>query len=332
MNQTRVKPKVRISGIVLNLLGWGGSLFFLALIWKQVQVVNWTAQSMATINWPYATLAFLLLLIGLGLQSQLAWITQQRLHYNVDHYTIYRVWFFSQVAKYIPGSLWQVAARSIFYVRRGVPLGTASASTLWELVATLVGSLLICLFSFILNIESTLAQLSALVALLLVILAISFYLTWPWQLLLTLRIGLARRMLDALAQLGTTRHRMIIELMALSAIVWLIIGVGFYYLAVAFGASHGLSWWQAAISFNVAYSIGFLVVIAPTGLGVREVVLAFLLAAYFDPPTLAVFVLAARLWWILGDGVHISVAGVYQLATRKARGQALLESSNEVAK
>src|SRR5258708_4568989 len=197
----------RISGIALNLLGWGGSLFFLALIWKQAAAVNWIV---GPINWPYAGLSFLLLLVGLALQSQLAWITQRSLLYRLDHFTIYRVWFFSQIAKSIPGSLWQVAARSIFYVRRGVPLVAASVSTLWELVATLAGSLLICLFTFMLAASGSssipwLNQLISLGALALTILAVAFYLLWPWRLLVRLRIPLARRMLDALNQLGTAR-------------------------------------------------------------------------------------------------------------------------------
>src|SRR5450755_2859866 len=121
----------RIPGLLLNLLGWGGGLFFLVLLWKQASAVAWTGMS---VNWANLTVACVLLLIALALSSQLAWITQHYLGYPVDHSIIYRVWFFSQVAKYIPGSLWQIAARSMFYVRRGVPLGVASAATLWELV------------------------------------------------------------------------------------------------------------------------------------------------------------------------------------------------------
>ncbi len=310
-NSIRQPNRHRILSVLLNLLGWGGGLFFLILVWKQAAAVEWAGIS---IDWATLAVSFVLLLIGLALQSQLAWVTQHYLGYPVERATIYRVWFFSQVAKYIPGSLWQIAARSMFYIRRGVPLGVASAATLWELVATVTGSLIVCLLSFTLK---TTSYLLSLAALLLVILAIAFYMMWPWRLLTFFRIKLARRIIEALAQLGTARYRMVFTLLLLSVVVWLIIGTGFYFLAVAFGSNNQLSWWDAVISFNIAYSIGFLVILAPAGLGVREVVLSLLLAPFFSVPGLAVFVLVARFWWILGDGVHILVAGIGQLMSRR---------------
>src|SRR5258708_19509286 len=90
-----------ILGILLNLLGWGGGLFFLILVWKQAAAVEWSGIS---IDWTTLAVSFVLLLIGLALQSQLAWITQHYLGYPVEHAMIYRVWFFSQLPKYIPCS------------------------------------------------------------------------------------------------------------------------------------------------------------------------------------------------------------------------------------
>src|SRR5260221_14633316 len=187
-----ISNRHRILSVLLNLLGWGGGLFFLILVWKQAAAVEWSG---ITIDWATLATSFVLLLIGLALQSQLAWVTQHYLGYPVERATIYRVWFFSQVAKYIPGSLWQIAARSMFYIRRGVPLGVASAATLWGLVATVTGSLIVCLLSFTLKTSSYLISLAAL---LLVILAIAFYMLWPWRLLTFFRIKLARRMTEAL--------------------------------------------------------------------------------------------------------------------------------------
>lgn len=300
----------RIIGVLTNLLGWLGSLFFLILIWKQAAAVDW---AVITVEWNNLILAFVLLFVGQALQSQLCWITQNALGYAVGPMTIHRVWFFSQIAKYIPGSLWQIAARTAFYLQQGVPLGIGSAATLWELVATIAGSLVIGTFSFMLGPDR---YWLALGALLLVLLSVAFYMRWPWRLLVSLRICLARRMIDALAQVNE-RTGMTLNLFLLSAGVWLIVGVGFYFLAHAFGVSSRLTVWNAIVIFNVAYSVGFLVIVAPSGLGVREVVLSLFLAPYFPPLTLAAFILIARLWWISAEGINVLIAGVGKLLERR---------------
>ena len=291
----------RIGSLLLNLLGWVGSLFFLILVWRQATAVDW---QVVTVDWNLLVLACGLLIFGQAVQSQLAWITQQALGYSVPRLTIHRVWFLSQIAKYIPGSLWQIAVRTGFYVQRGVPLGIASAATMWELVVTVAGSLVIVVFSFVLGVEAYWLSLGAG---LLVLLAIVFYMLWPWRLLLFFRVKLAAKMIDALTHVKK-RYDMLFSLFALSVGVWLVIGSGFYFLARAFGANEQLTFWNALITFNVAYSIGFLVIVAPSGLGVREVILSFFLAAYFPPLTLAAFVLIARLWWIGAEGINVLAA------------------------
>jgi glycosyltransferase 2 family protein len=301
----------RVAGILLNLFGWVGSAFFLILICRQAGIVDW---SVISIDWNNFILAFLLLMIGQALQSQLAWITQHALGYPIAHFSIYRVWFFSQVAKYIPGSLWQIAARTAFYFRRGVPLGTASAATLWELIATITGSLIVCLFSFALRPEAYFLSLGALG---LIILALFSFMDWPWRLLVFFRMRPAARVIDALTQLEKPRYFMLVGLFSLSLAVWMIIGTGFFFLVRAFNLNGQLTWWNAVISFNVAYSIGFLVIVAPTGLGVREIILLLLLSPYFEASSLAVFVVVARLWWIAAEGINICIAGIGQLIGRQ---------------
>src|SRR5258708_38225443 len=81
-HSSRQPNRQRIPGILLNLLGWGGGLFFLILVWKQAAAVEWSG---ITIDWATLATSFVLLLIGLALQSQLAWITQPYLRYPVEH-------------------------------------------------------------------------------------------------------------------------------------------------------------------------------------------------------------------------------------------------------
>jgi len=307
LNRQRLKHLISTG---LNALGWLGGLFFLVAIWRQASVVNW---SINAIQWPLFAMSFALLFIGQALQSQLAWITQHFLGRPIEPARIYRIWFFSQVTKYIPGSLWQVATRSVMYIRQGSSIAEASTATVWELLATITGSLIVCIFSVTARAEWLLVSLSAFA---LVVPAIAFFMTWPWQVFARLRIQIAQRMIDLHAWLKQRRYPMLFTLLLLSTVVWLIIGTGFYMLVLAFYPNTEISWWNALISFNIAYSIGFLFIVAPTGLGIREVVLTLLLASYIDPAGLAVFVLVARFWWIAAEGVNLAIAGVAQFLQR----------------
>ena len=52
---------------------------------------------------------------------------------------------------------------------------------------------------------------------------------------------------------------------------------------------------------NVSATVGFLVLIAPSGLGVREGVLAFLLSLYLPAPVAVTISLASRVWLTLAE-------------------------------
>ena len=60
--------------------------------------------------------------------------------------------------------------------------------------------------------------------------------------------------------------------------------------------------------------MGFLVIPAPAGIGVREVVLVVATTPFLTEPLALVLALAARLWWMAGDALLF----VLGLATRKS--------------
>src|SRR5215813_9650775 len=117
------RPRPSLVKIALNLAGWVAGLFFIVFLWQQFGRVqaDW-AQNSRTLDWRVFSLSFLLVVIGHAIQSQLGCITQSYLQRPIGRGEMYRLWFFTQIAKYIPGGVWQVAARAVVYQRRGMSL------------------------------------------------------------------------------------------------------------------------------------------------------------------------------------------------------------------
>jgi glycosyltransferase 2 family protein len=318
------RPRASAIKIALNLAGWVAGLFFIVFLWQQFARVqaDW-AQNGTTLNWGIFSLSFILVVIGHAIQSQLGCITQSYLKLSIGRGEMYRLWFFTQIAKYIPGGIWQVAARAVVYQRRGMSLLMGSAATLWEILAILAAALLVGLTSLGTSGRTDWDWLIAIASLLLLAIVIASQMFWFWRMLARLKIKSAERMLRMLAEWGPGRFKMLAQLTLLSLISWLVIGTGFYLLLVAFDSQTTISWWTALVSFLVAWAIGFLIVFVPVGLGVREGAMIILLTPYFGPVNAAAIALLSRLWWALGEGVNIAFAAIWQgvisLRLRSAR-------------
>ena len=94
-----------------------------------------------------------------------------------------------------------------------------------------------------------------------------------------------------------------------SLLFWLAMGIPFAQLAAALlPGREPLSWLQAASLFALSWSIGFVVVIAPAGFGVRESALVLLLAPFLPPAVAASLALLSRLWWMAVEALLIGVS------------------------
>ena len=84
---------------------------------------------------------------------------------------------------------------------------------------------------------------------------------------------------------------------ALSGVAWLLFGAGFHLLCLALTGVALTSLTASIAAFTASYLAGFLAFFAPGGLGVRELGMQTMLAAYgVSPATAIVMAGASRLW------------------------------------
>jgi len=106
----------------------------------------------------------------------------------------------------------------------------------------------------------------------------------------------------------------ILRLLPVYLAVFSLMGIAFLLLAKSFGVD--LPLFPGISVFPTAAAIGFLVLLAPGGLGVSEISLTWLMAmimAEGDPGRYAIVALASRLWLTLGEltafGIAVSLWG-----------------------
>lgn len=211
-----------------------------------------------------------------------------------------RVFFLGQLGKYIPGSVWPVLAQMELGKEHGVPRSRSGTVGVLTVALSLVAGLL----TAAVTLPFTSAD------------ALSHY----WYAFLAvpvLGIGLvpavANPVLDKLLQLfgrgglkeRPTRRGMAIGL-GWAVLAWVSFGFQVWFLALTLGASGALP--LSIGAFALAWTLGFLVVIAPAGAGVREAALVVGLSPVLAKEEALLVALVSRALMSLGDAVWAGIA------------------------
>lgn len=94
--------------------------------------------------------------------------------------------------------------------------------------------------------------------------------------------------------------------------LWELLGIAFFLFIKSFTLVSASQLLVVTGTYAVAWSIGFLSVITPSGLGVREGVLSLLLTSVLPPATATLVALLSRLWTISAELVLTGIAfGLY---------------------
>ncbi|NHC43811.1 flippase-like domain-containing protein [Motilibacter sp. K478] len=232
--------------------------------------------------------------------------------------TAARIFFVGQLGKYLPGSLWPVVAQMEMGRDAGVPRRrSASAIALTILIylgaGLLVGAVALPFASEEAGGYRWVVLLAPLFLLLL----------HPGVLnpLLARVLALARR--EPPEQPLTGRGTM--TAFAWSVVSWLAFGLHVELLAVDLGAPAGRALPLAVGGFALAWSAGFLLIVAPAGAGAREVALVAILSPVLTTHDGTAVALVSRLLMTGGDVVTAGAAALTWRAGRRGRGAPALE-------
>lgn len=224
------------------------------------------------------------------------------------------VWLGTQLARYLPGKIWQ-ATGLVAYVRArgdsGVVALTVGLVLQAGTVATGVG-----IAAAVLGPRSfgAIGPWSAIIGALAIAAALS-----PPVLRATIRLG--RRLLKESpdSEPPAVQGRVLLQATLGCLVLWLPQGLGFWLLLEGMLASNPLGPIEALGVFAAAYVAGYLVILAPAGMVVREAAMASLLglAAGLPIGPAAALALAARLWSTVSEVVAFGIATAVSLSARR---------------
>ena len=288
------------------------ALIFMALLlrsqWAELQTHQWQ------LNLPWLAASALFLLAAWAVEIAV-WLRLLRaVGGQLAYWAGARIWFLSAIVRYIPGNVWQPLSMTLLCQRHGVkPEATVTSILLYQVIILLAVTPIAALYF---GLTGNWGLLSGLLAgygpwLIGVGLApITVFLVMP-SLLVNAVNWVLRRFGRGELETGLTRGELVVVL-SMAAADWLIWGAAFCALAFGLNSYSTQEMWMLAphliAVYSVAYAVGLVSLITPSGLGVREGAFYLLLAPIMGGGTVTVIALAMRIWTMVGEAIAAGVS------------------------
>lgn len=196
---------------------------------------------------------------------------------------------YAQFGKYLPGKVWAALGRMFLARESGIAERHTATSIIVETAYLLITALALFLVALVFY-----PGLLAKTWLLLILIPVTLALLYPPLFNWLVNFMLARIRQKPVA--FRIRPVQMLELFGLYTITWLVQGVGLYFLTLAFYPVTMKALLILPGAFSLSWIIGFVVIFAPGGLGVREGLFALLLDPLVHGGINVVISLLSRVW------------------------------------
>lgn len=223
----------------------------------------------------------------------------------IAYRSLLRIWFLSSLARYIPGKVWQFLAAGQLARAAALPVRLLVTSMIVQMIFGLLAALIIAVTTLPVNITG-IGPIPDGWLVPVVVVAAAF----AHPRIINLGLGLAARMSSREVLVWRGRWTEGLALLVLSVVSWLFQGLAFFLfidslVSVPFDAVLPLTGINA-----LSFATGYLVVLAPAGLGIREATMTVLLSPYVPDGVAAAIAVSSRLWTIAAE-----LAGAFLVLT-----------------
>ncbi len=300
----RINRIVRAVALILSLA------FMVALVssqWQALRAIQWQFRP----GWLLPS--FALLALGMLVELSIWRFLLSSLGGKLRWRRAAQTWFLSNIVRFIPGNIWQILGMAELAADDGVSrLTTFTSIVLHQVLSIAAGATLAALYFAVAGQSAWLAMIRPLLWLI----PLGLLLCHPriLQALLNRLLALLRR---PPIEITLTGRQLAAALLGYGA-AWLLTGAGFALLAASITPVTLQQGIALIAVWAAAYVIGYLTLITPSGLGVREGVMILLLAPLFPAPIPTVIALSARLWAITVEVVGAAIAFLTRSRDRQA--------------
>lgn len=285
------------------IIGLAGMAFLLRTMWTHRDELK---DSFSHLTWSSLVGAVFFAFMSM---SYLGWMWGRlllRRGYKVPRAQLVSWYYTGQLGKYVPGGVWAVVGRAEMAVRGGVPRADAYSVTGLSMFTTYSAAALCAALGSLLSWERPIIGAALLLALLF---GLSVYAIAPLRQRL---VGLLRKVTSGTNELTAPKDMLALTIVQVPA--WIMISLSTTITAHAFGAEVGVL--HMFFVSSLSWLIGFLVIGAPGGLGVRESIFTGLLSASVGTSTALSLAVASRMIFVSVDFLG---ALIFNLIARKLK-------------
>jgi glycosyltransferase 2 family protein len=313
-----VETRTRKSSPLLkSILQWGGVVvifFFLGrIVWENWSQVRGAAFSFRIVPLLLSTLIFVL---SYFVQVWAWYLVTVRLEIALPLRETVATWFYSQLGKYLPGKVWLLLGRFYLYDSRGKSRKALTVALYLEAVTLVMAAGLVFLLSLLFLKEVKSFTLGIPLPGMILLFLLSLLFLHPKVLEKIFNTVLVRLKREPFYV--PISYLQILWILTLCVLSWIIGGVGFYVFVD--------SVWSISIehilfltgALAISSTVGLLALFAPSGLGVREGVLVYLLSSIMPSSVAVILSLLTRLWMTF---IEIGLIGVVYLIEKLRKAE-----------
>lgn len=293
-------------------VGAAAAFLFFALRGQRHEI----GSALDRLSWQACAGAVIALVLGL-VAVFLAWrVVLTSLGSHLGTRDAAQIYFLGQLGKYLPGSVWPVVAQMEMGAAHEVP----RASMFWATTVAIVVGIVSGAVVGVLAVPSLLSQSGN--GYLLALIAIPLGLVLLHPRVLNRLVAIALRIFRREPLEHQITRRAVIQCFGFYVIAWLLQGLQIFLLAHSIGGDAGSLLFLSIGAYAIAFVCGFLFIVAPAGLGVREAVLILCLGTVLSTSSATAVALVSRLLVTLADAIVGGLALVSYLAFGRRRRQA----------
>jgi uncharacterized membrane protein YbhN (UPF0104 family) len=221
-------------------------------------------------------------------------------------------YLYSILGKYIPGKVFMLAARLIYYDTEGAKKRKVTICFLIENILTLLGAALLFIISLLFFPNNLLSDYKYLTVGLIVLF---FIIINPK--ILNIFLGILERITKKIDLKLTFNYIEMLKLVFLFIINWSIVGIGFYILVCSIYTIPLSQALYTAGVFALAAIIGILSLFAPSGIGVREGIIIIGLSLIMPSEYAVILSVISRLWSTIPELILAGIAFIITKITKR---------------
>ncbi len=302
----------KFSSFLYKLISIFAVLLILFFLFRSL-FLNWQAISQYhfSFNYFYLVLSFLVLISSMA-SFGLVW---RKILKKIEPLILFgkqqalKLYFTAEMTKYLPGNFWPIAGKTYLGVKQGLPASSLLVSSFFDSFLSLLAALAAGLF-FLLVFWSQVNPYFYLLALLTVVFGLAvvhpkvFY-------------PVANFILLKLKRSSTSQGRFLsykFILLTFLRYFCIAVGYGFAFFIFIKSVDNSVHWASLPFfigAYNLALGLGIAAVFAPSGIGVREGVLAGLLAGQVTLGIAVLLSFLARLWMSLAEIIVFGLVFCY---------------------